>query len=302
MTTVPVDEPAAALGHLGARLDRAVGTAIRRRRHRRAALASGVVAVYALVAPGLGGPSGLATDPGRADASRSPLTAPPTSIASGGSGAGSPPTAPPTRGSDAAVPPTPPPPGVAPDPASTLVLVDAGRRLPPGWVPPDLVVPDVGFVFTGPHEKRQLRHEAAAAFERLVAAAAGDGVTILGVSGYRSETTQSDLWGLAVARHGVDGARRSVARPGHSEHQTGLAIDVDDPESGCRIAACFAGTPTAVWLERRAHHFGFLVRYPAGAESVTGIQHEPWHLRFVGPVASTIVASGTTLDEHLGAA
>ncbi len=198
--------------------------------------------------------------------------------------------------------PAAPLPGVVPDPSDLLVLVDHHRYLPPAWQPAELVAPDVAFTFDGEHPKRLMQPEAAEAFERLVEAAGQDGVVVLGVSAFRSEQTQHDLYALNVARHG-EGADSISARPGHSEHQTGLAIDVAGADRSCLVSACFAGTVEARWLERHAAHFGFVVRYPAGKEAVTGYQHEPWHLRYVGPSAATEIAEqGITLDEYLGAA
>jgi D-alanyl-D-alanine carboxypeptidase len=184
------------------------------------------------------------------------------------------------------------------DPASIAVLVDQEHGLPDGWVPPDLVVPDVPFDFAGDAPKRQLRAEAAGAAEALFAAASADGVPLLGVSGYRSQRTQADLYGLAVRHHGRAAADRSTARPGHSEHQTGLALDVTGGDGRCPAEACFAGTPAADWLAAHAAEHGFVVRYPAGKEAVTGFEAEPWHLRYVGTeVAALLAQRGLTLDE-----
>lgn len=194
-----------------------------------------------------------------------------------------------------------PDPGDVSGPLSLLVLVDRWRQLPDGWSPPDLVVPSVRFTFNGDHEKRHLRSAAASALERLVAAAADDGLVVRGVSGFRSQKTQADLWDLAVRRKGEAEATRTNARPGHSEHQTGLAIDVTDGRSNL-LDERFADTPTSSWLSRHAHRFGYIIRYPARAESVTGYRYEPWHLRYVGQAASEIVARGLTLEQYLGAA
>jgi zinc D-Ala-D-Ala carboxypeptidase len=94
---------------------------------------------------------------------------------------------------------------------------------------------------------------------------------------------------------------RYSARPGHSEHQTGLAIDVSGLDGRCQAEPCFAGTPAGRWLARHAPDFGFVVRYPEGKESVTGYMYEPWHLRYVGvPDAQAMSRDGRTLEEHLG--
>jgi D-alanyl-D-alanine carboxypeptidase len=189
---------------------------------------------------------------------------------------------------------------VVTDPESITVLVNKTWRLPPGWQPPDLVPPDVAFVFDGPSPKRLLRTEAAAALEELFAAAEGDGLPLAAVSGFRTEQTQAQLFDAYVARDGEAEASRYSARPGHSEHQTGLAMDVTGRDGACAAEPCFAGTPEAVWLAAHAAEHGFVIRYPEGAEAITGYLHEPWHLRYVGVgVATDLVARGLTLDEYL---
>ena len=184
------------------------------------------------------------------------------------------------------------------DPASIGVLVDRTHGLPSGWVPPDLVAAEVPFTFAGDDPKRLLRAEAAAALEGLFADAATAGVPLRAVSGYRSESTQADLYALAVRHHGRAEADRTNARPGHSEHQTGLAMDVTGADGRCPAEACFGATPAARWLVDHAPARGFVVRYPAGKEAVTGYGYEPWHLRYVGArIAAELVQRGITLDE-----
>lgn len=199
--------------------------------------------------------------------------------------------------------PNTPPIGQVPDPGSLLVLVDHDRYLPPDWVPPDLIETQVPFVFDGPSPKRLLRAEAAAALARLVAAAHRDGVEIVGISGFRSEQAQRTLFDGYVAERGRVAASVISARPGHSEHQTGLAIDVTGEDHSCQASDCFADTTEALWLAEHAFTFGWLVRYPPGAEQVTGYQAEPWHLRYVGPtVGAELQRRGLTFDQYLGAA
>jgi D-alanyl-D-alanine carboxypeptidase len=184
------------------------------------------------------------------------------------------------------------------DPMSIAVLVDKAHGLPAGWVPPDLVTANVPFTFAGDDPKRLLRREAATALEELFADAAAAGVPLRAVSGYRSERTQADLYGLAVSQHGRAEADRTNARPGHSEHQTGLAMDVTGADGRCPAEDCFADTAAARWLVDHAPARGFVIRYPKGKVEVTGYEYEPWHLRYVGPaVARVLVTRGLTLDE-----
>ncbi len=182
-------------------------------------------------------------------------------------------------------------PRVAPDPHAASVLINKQVRLPAGFRPSRLVVPAVRFTFSGYHEKRQLRRDAAHALRRLFAAARRNRTALAAVSGYRSEQTQRDVFDYNVGRLGLEAAERVSARPGHSEHQTGLAIDVTGADGRCPASSCFAGTRPARWLAANAWRFGFIIRYPAGAEAITGYRYEPWHLRYLGRSLAADVAS-----------
>lgn len=114
-------------------------------------------------------------------------------------------------------------------------------------------------------------------------------------SGYRSYAYQSSLYNNYVNSYGQAQADRFSARPGYSEHQTGLAFDLKH-SNGTLVEAA----PEVNWIAAHAHEYGFIVRYPSGKESVTGYMPEPWHLRYVGDQASAIYASGLTLEEYLG--
>lgn len=168
------------------------------------------------------------------------------------------------------------------NPSSPLSLVNKRRPLnPEKYVPADLVVPAVP---AGSAEPPQLRPEAAAAVERMFAAAAAQDVNILIKSSYRSFDTQVSVYNGYVATKGVAAADSTSARPGFSEHQTGWALDIGDANAGttCDFASCFASTPAAQWVAAHGADYGFVVRYVPGEESVTGYLAEPWHLRYLG--------------------
>ena len=137
-----------------------------------------------------------------------------------------------------------------------------------------------------------LTDECAAAFEQLRQAAAEDDINIFISSGYRSYDTQKDLYERYVSMYGKEEADRFSAQPGHSEHQTGLAIDCNN------AGDAFAGTPEAQWLEEHCFEYGFIIRYPQGKEHITGYKYEPWHIRYIGDMAETIYYSGLTLEEY----
>ena len=129
----------------------------------------------------------------------------------------------------------------------------------------------------------------------MVSDAKKEGLSITYTSGFRSYAYQDALYKDYVSQYGQAAADRFSARAGHSEHQTGLAIDVNTADDS------FTGTPEAYWLEKHAHEYGFIVRYPAGKEAVTGFQYEPWHIRYLGvQTATAVYNSGLTLEEYLG--
>ncbi|MEY8463685.1 LD-carboxypeptidase LdcB/DacB [Streptococcus merionis] len=137
---------------------------------------------------------------------------------------------------------------------------------------------------------------AVAAFWQLVSAMQEIGYSVSNnYSGFRSYETQSGLYNNYVASDGQASADRYSARPGYSEHQTGLAFDLTDT-SGALLTEYNASQ----WLIQNAHHYGFVVRYLDGKESITGYMAESWHIRYIGQEATDIYNSGLTLEEYYG--
>lgn len=186
-------------------------------------------------------------------------------------------------------PPTPAPTPVYPAPTSDgLVTAVINKKYPNNplmYAPGDLV--DIG-------NGQKLRKEAAAAMALMQEAATVAGAGLVMGSGYRSYSTQDALYSSYVAKDGKEAADRYSARPGHSEHQTGLVMDF------APIADNFAGTKQFAWLTANAHKYGFVLRYPDGKESVTGYMYEPWHWRYIGVTDATAMNAGTkkTLEEY----
>jgi D-alanyl-D-alanine carboxypeptidase len=176
------------------------------------------------------------------------------------------------------------------DPASIWVVVNKLRPLNPmDYVPADLVDVPV------PHTwEPLLRQEASDAIVAMFDAAANEaGLALASNSAYRSYASQESIY---------SGDDLSTARPGFSEHQTGLTMDIG-PESGeCSLNACFGETAEGIWLRDNAHRFGFILRYPADKTPVTGYEYEPWHFRYVGgDLAGEMHRTGvTTLEEFFG--
>ena len=178
------------------------------------------------------------------------------------------------------------------DPASTWVVVNKTRPLSPiDFAPTDLV--SLG-------GRYQLRAEAATAMQAMLAAAAADGLTITVQSAYRSYDYQVGVFRAQVARFGEAKAEIQVARPGYSEHQTGLAADIGG--GGCDIDRCFASNDEGRWVAAHAAEHGYVVRYPEGRTDVTGFRFEPWHVRYMGvPLATEVQRTGSpTLEDFFG--
>lgn len=172
---------------------------------------------------------------------------------------------------------------------SLWVIVNKHRPLKPkNYKPSPLAKPD--FV-----NKKQsnplsyvLREDAAAALAKMDRAMmkAGAGRIIL-ASGYRSYDSQTRVHASQVAALGKVDGERLAARPGYSEHQTGLAadlaaLDTKGKSQGCYINVCFGKTKAGKWLRDNAYKYGYILRYEDEMTKVTGYQYEPWHFRFVG--------------------
>ncbi|MBY0222193.1 MULTISPECIES: M15 family metallopeptidase [Sporosarcina] len=144
--------------------------------------------------------------------------------------------------------------------------------------------------------------EARAAFDEMAAAAATSGINLQAFSTYRSYDYQVTLYNRYVERDGREAADRYSARPGYSEHQTGLAFDIGEVNHEKHWASTsFGDTEAAKWLGANANQYGFILRYPEGKEEITGYMHESWHYRYVGKEkAEQIFKRNITLEEYLG--
>lgn len=141
----------------------------------------------------------------------------------------------------------------------------------------------------------QLLYECSSAFEQMKSDASAQGLSIWNASGFRSYSLQESLYARYSARDGKEAADRYSARPGHSEHQTGLAIDLNE------ISSSFAHTAEGKWIAENCHKYGFILRYLEEKEAQTGYMYEPWHIRYVGTdVATKIYESGLCLEEYYG--
>lgn len=188
-------------------------------------------------------------------------------------------------------------------PSSKTVLVNRVYLLPSNYVPANLVEPNVKFSFTYSSDKRKLRKVAATALEELFAAGEKKGIVLYGVSGYRSYARQKQIYDKNIATRGQTATDAVSAKPGSSEHQTGLTIDVSAKSVNYRLDQSFGDTKEGKWLAKNAHLYGFIIRYPYGKTKITGYSYEPWHIRFVGKaVATYLYENELTLEEYYGVA
>ena len=161
------------------------------------------------------------------------------------------------------------------------------------------------------YENRPFDARAATALEEMLADAEAAGNKLYLVSGYRSIARQKALFERKVASFVEEGLPREqaeknaaqwVARPGTSEHNLGLAADIvseDWYSNHSDLTADFEQTPQFAWLKAHCAEYGFILRYPQGKESITGVTYEPWHYRYVGREAAQIIMQrGITLEEY----
>lgn len=186
------------------------------------------------------------------------------------------------------------------NPSDYDVVVNKERHLSSSYVPEDLVpLDDIPKSLQNP-EVNQLRKVAYDALKELFAVAKEEqSFDLYARSGYRSYNTQVSLYGSYVSNHGQEAADKFSAKPGQSEHQTGLAMDITCPSMNYQLDTTFGDKDEGKWVSENAHKFGFIVRYPKGKEDITGYQYEPWHLRYVGlSLAKEIYENKLTLEEY----
>lgn len=175
------------------------------------------------------------------------------------------------------------------DPTDVTVVVNKKHCLQPlNYTPADLVT----------IRGATISARAAEDFTRLHQAAAEAGFPFYVTSSYRSYATQIATYAKWVAQSGEAAADTYSARPGYSEHQTGFAIDV--AANGCTLN-CFGSTPQYQWLQENAATYGFIQRYYAGYEDITGYKAEEWHYRYVGVQAALDMREKglKTLEQYL---
>jgi D-alanyl-D-alanine carboxypeptidase len=179
---------------------------------------------------------------------------------------------------------------------SITILINKEFALPQDYVPKDLIKADMPL---SPRSNYQyVRKDAHDALKTMFDSARDDGYELWFHSGYRSYASQKLLYENYVKRYGQAQADIFSAKPGHSEHQSGLAVDISSPGSEGPFAVAFGDSPEGRWVAQHAHIYGFVVRYPKDKTEITGYMYEPWHLRYVGVELATILfESGQVMEE-----
>lgn len=185
------------------------------------------------------------------------------------------------------------------DPESITVFVNKEYNLPKDYVPKNMVIPRILFNHSYVDERQKMLPEAASALEKLFEAAKKEGLTLYGISAYRSYDRQRKIFLNNIVKKGKNHTLRYSAVPGTSEHQTGLAIDVSTKGLRFRLVNDFAYTSEGKWLADNAHYYGYIIRFPKDKYDITGYAYEPWHIRYVGQdLAGYLYSNDLTLDEY----
>lgn len=179
-----------------------------------------------------------------------------------------------------------------------FILVNRENRLSENYVPDNLI--EISSRFLNYAEDDNLESTASEALNRMFNAAMEDGISLIGVSGYRSYDMQRRLYDTRMMREGEAQTRSYTAEAGASEHQTGLAIDILSDEYSV-LDEGFENTRAFKWLNENCYKYGFILRYLKGKEDITGYNYEPWHFRYIGneEAAMEIMNRGLTFEEYI---
>ncbi|HDK7175393.1 TPA: M15 family metallopeptidase [Clostridium botulinum] len=176
------------------------------------------------------------------------------------------------------------------------LLVNRENGLNKDYIPEGLSIPNISFSDNLEDEEKHVAGIIVKPLEELINTAKEEGIILLGNSGYRSYRSQKNTYKNRVKSQGKKLADAYVAKPGFSEHQTGLCIDITNKDR-----YFVEGTKEADWLGKNCYRFGFIIRYPKGKKSITNIEYEPWHIRYVGKEAAKYIYDNKiTLEEYLG--
>jgi D-alanyl-D-alanine carboxypeptidase len=183
-------------------------------------------------------------------------------------------------------------------PGSLWWIVNKERPAGESYLPNNLVTPPVTLNTQKSAEENMVRQELVKPIEQLFNDAKKEGIAFMLASGYRSYVLQQTYYSNYVNTSGEAEANRYSAKPGTSEHQTGLSFDIANADRTHYLDQSFGQDTSGQWIASHAHHYGFIVRYPEGKEVITGYMYEPWHLRYVGvDLATELYKNQQTMEE-----
>lgn len=184
------------------------------------------------------------------------------------------------------------------EPENTLALIKKGFVLPKDYEPQDLVEPNISIA--PDTENKKLRKDAAKALEQMYQDALAEDYHLVLNSGYRSYDEQVEIYNDYFNRYDEVTASGLVAKPGSSEHQLGLGVDLTSQSVIDKKRMVFGDTDEYKWVAKNAYKYGFILRYPKNRSDITGTANEPWHLRYVGKKAAKIIYDNNwTLEEYI---
>ncbi len=183
-------------------------------------------------------------------------------------------------------------------PDSIWTIVSKTHPISTNYIPSDLRIPDVATRTDKSNDEQSVRAIINTPLKAMFDDAAKAGHSLMIGSGYRSAALQKIYFDNLAGSIGEDEANQAIAKPGQSEHQTGLSIDISTLNRSCYLDQCFANTADGLWLAKNSYKYGFILRFPIGSETITGYQYEPWHFRYIGvDLATALYESNITLDE-----
>ena len=172
------------------------------------------------------------------------------------------------------------------------ILINKNNKLNSNYIPNDLEPISLKYSC----KDKLLKKEAKEQFELMASDALKENMHIIAVSTYRSYDYQEKLYNHYIEKYGFYYAEVCSARPGHSEHQTGLAVDISDLSLDYDN---FIHTKEFIWMQNNSYKYGFILRYPKASFHITGFKYEPWHYRYVGiEVAKYIHENNITFEEY----
>ena len=185
------------------------------------------------------------------------------------------------------------------DPNSLWAMINKMTKpLPDGFTPKGLAEPNVPARMDKSEEERSVRKDVVEPLERMFKDAKAAGHNLMVGSAFRSPQLQQKYYDNYVVTSGVEAADQYSAKPGSSEHQLGLSVDISTESRECYLSECFTALPDGEWLAANAYKYGFTLRYKKGKEVITGYNFEPWHYRYVGvDLATALQQSNLTMEE-----